>query len=267
MLQRYTQPTHDTAPAQGDVRISLVTVVRNRAGVVRSMMRSVQSQTCTPFEYVVQDGASTDGTLDVLEAAGKGLPMRIESAPDLGIYHALNCAIQRTEGDVVGMLHSDDFLASPETLARITAAFRDPDVDGVYGDLQYVSARDHSKVVRHWRAGTFQRQNIRRGWMPPHPTLYLRREVYDRFGLYDPSFQIAADYDAFLRFCWEGGIRLAYVPEVLVKMRMGGESNRSIERIMQKSKEDLRAIRANNVGGLRTLALKNVAKVGQFFVR
>ena len=150
---------------------------------------------------------------------------------------------------------------------RIAEAFADPEVGGVYGDLQYVAGGRPHRVVRHWRSGEYTRWKLGRGWMPPHPTLYLRRKVFERWGLYNTSYQIAADYDAMLRYLVKGQIKLAYIPEVLVKMRVGGESNRSLGRVLLKSREDLQVIRENGVGGLLTLACKNLRKLPQFFKR
>ena len=128
-----------------------------------------------------------------------------------------------------------------------------------------MAAGDTSRIIRRWRSGAYDPANLRKGWMPPHPTLYLRREVFEKFGLYDTSYQIAADYDAMLRYLVKGRIRLAYIPKVMIKMRVGGESNRSLGRILRKSREDYRAIKSNGVGGLGTLAMKNLSKVRQFF--
>jgi glycosyltransferase len=164
-------------------------------------------------------------------------------------------------------MHSDDFYADDRALERIVEAFANPEVDGVYGDLQYVAGEMPNGVVRYWRSGEYSRSKLGRGWMPPHPTLYLRREIFDNWGLYDTSYQIAADYDAMLRYLVKGQVKLAYIPEVLVKMRVGGESNRSLGRVLLKSREDLQAIRQNGVGGLGTLACKNLSKLPQFFKR
>jgi glycosyltransferase len=152
-------------------------------------------------------------------------------------------------------------------LEGITVAVADPEFEAVYGDLQYVAVEKPHSVVRHWRSGEYSRSKLGRGWMPPHPTLYLRREVLDQWGLYDTNYPIAADYDAMLRYIVRGQIKLAYIPEVLVKMRVGGQSNRSLDRILLKSREDLRAIRQNGVGGVVTLACKNLSKLPQFFKR
>jgi len=147
---------------------------------------------------------------------------------------------------------------------RFAEAFEDPAVDGVYGDLAYVAADDVGRVVRYWRSGVYTRARLRRGWMPPHPTLYLRREVFTRWGAYDANLRIAADYEAILRWLGTGNIRLAYVPEVLVKMRVGGESNRSLGHIIRKSREDYMALRRRRIGGADTLVWKNLSKLGQF---
>ena len=164
-------------------------------------------------------------------------------------------------------MHSDDFYADDHVLESIAMAFADPAVDGVYGDLDYVAKSDPTKVIRHWRSGEYQRDRLPRGWMPPHPTLFLRRSVIEKWGGFDTRFRIAADYDAMLRYLWQGHIRLAYIPEVLVKMRVGGESNRSLSRVMRKSYEDYLALRRNGVGGMGALVLKNSQKIPQFFAR
>jgi glycosyltransferase involved in cell wall biosynthesis len=249
-----------------NLRISVVTAVYNRADTINQAVESVQSQTYPQIEHVIQDGGSTDGTLEVIKRVAND-STHLQSERDGGIYDAINRGIGRATGDVIGLMHSDDFLADALVLQRVADALADPGVDGVYGDLQYVSADDPTRVVRHWRSGDYTPSKLRLGWMPPHPTLYLRREVFDRWGLYDTSFRIAADYDAMLRYLVKGRIKLAYVPEVFVKMRVGGESNRSLERILRKSREDLIAIRRNGVGGLGTLALKNLSKIGQFIAK
>lgn len=209
------------------------------------------------------DGGSSDGTLELLESERANIAVLI-SEPDDGIYDALNKGLANATGDIVGIMHSDDFFANDSVLEWVANAFSDPDVDGVYGDLDYVSKDNPSKVIRRWRSGEYHRSRLGWGWMPPHPTLFLRRSVIEQWGGFDTSFQIAGDYDALLRYLARGNIRLGYIPEVLVRMRIGGESNRSLSRIIRKSREDYRALRKNGVGGLLTLMSKNVSKVGQF---
>lgn len=245
------------------MQISIITAVYNRRDTLAQAIRSVQSQSYQNIEHVIQDGGSTDGSLDIIRDISDA-NTSLQSAPDGGIYDAINKGIARARGDVIGLLHSDDFLASTDVIAKIADALADPDIDGVYGDLQYVAAQDTSKVVRHWQAGPYSAKQLRRGWMPPHPTVYLRRGVFDRYGVYDTSYQIAADYDAMLRYLSTGNIRMGYLPEILVKMRTGGASNQSLGHILRKSSEDYRALRANKVGGFGALIAKNASKVTQF---
>ena len=161
-------------------------------------------------------------------------------------------------------MESDDLFADDEVLSSVTEAFEDPTVDAVYGDLQYVAQDDPTRVIRHWRSGEFHPARLKRGWMPPHPTLYLRRSVLETHGSFDRSYRIAADYDAILRYFGSPGFKAAYIPRVLVKMRVGGESNQSLRKILRKSREDYRALRRSGVGGIGTLAFKNLSKLGQF---
>jgi glycosyltransferase len=191
----------------------------------------------------------------------------VVSEPDSGIYHALNKGLALATGEVVGFLHADDVYADGEVLARVAAAFADPAVDAVYGDLVYVRKADTARVVRHWRAGAYDPARLRRGWMPPHPTLYLRRALYERHGVFDRRYRIAGDYDLMLRMLSRLTGRVVYLPQVLVRMRVGGESNRSLSRILRKSREDYRALRENGIGGAGALVWKNLSKIPQFFRR
>ena len=246
------------------MKISVVTAVWNRAATVGGAIDSVSAQTHPHIEHLVIDGASTDGTLGEVEARRRP-GMIVVSEPDRGIYDALNKGLARSTGEVVGLLHSDDFFADARVIERIAATFADPTIDAVYGDLDYVSAGDPARIIRHWRAGEATPARLRRGWMPPHPTLFVRRHVFETHGAYDTRYRIAADYDAVLRWFGRAGITSAYIPEVLVKMRVGGESNASLAKILRKSREDYRALRSNRVGGLATLIAKNLSKLPQFF--
>ncbi|WP_322891581.1 MULTISPECIES: glycosyltransferase family 2 protein [unclassified Yoonia] len=246
------------------MKISVVTAVRNGAATLPRMLDSLRAQTHPDLEHVVQDGASTDGTVELLRAQGLA-GMALVSAADGGIYEAINAGIRRATGDVIGLLHADDVLADSTILARVAEVLADPAIDGAYGDLHYVARADPSRVIRHWRAGAFSPRALARGWMPPHPTLYLRREVFDRAGLYDTSYRISGDYDGMLRFLTTGQVRLAYIPHVMVRMQMGGASNRSFAQMIRKSREDYRAIRRHGVGGIGTLVAKNLGKLPQFW--
>lgn len=244
----------------------MITAVYNRADTVADALASVQAQTWPTVEHIVIDGASTDGSLPILQAHRQHLAVLV-SEPDKGIYDALNKGIGHATGDVVGFLHADDLFAEPTALARIAAAFADPDVGAVYGDLVYVRKSDPSRVVRYWRAGVYTPGCLEHGWMPPHPTLYVRRSIYERLGLFNTNFRISADYESILRILGRGGVRSAYVPEVLVRMRLGGVSNGSLRGLWRKSREDYAAMRLNGMGGLQTLLRKNVTKLPQFTQR
>lgn len=248
------------------LQISVITAVFNRASTLGDALRSVREQRCPHIEHIVIDGASTDGTLDVLHAHRAGIA-KIVSEPDRGLYDALNKGIRAASGDVVGFMHADDQFASPMALARIASAFEDPKVGAVYGDLVYVKKNDTSHIVRYWRAGQYNRGQLTQGWMPPHPTFYVRKDVYARCGAFDTRYRIAADYENMLRILWRGRVQAAYIPEVLVRMRLGGVSNLSLINMLHKSREDYAAMRQNGIGGLSALLLKNVTKLPQFVTK
>lgn len=245
------------------VKISVITTVRNARTTIGDAIESVAAQQYSNIEHIVIDGASTDGTLQLLEQHREKLGVLV-SEPDRGIYDALNKGIQRASGEVLGFLHADDVFAGPGVLARVAKEFESPNVDAVYGDLVYVRRTDTSHVIRYWRAGRASARSVRWGWMPPHPTLYVRRSKYASVGLFNTEYRIAADYDLMLRLLTSDGFRMSYIPEILVKMRVGGASNRSLRNIIRKSAEDYRILRRHRVGGLGALALKNVRKLHQF---
>jgi len=250
--------------AKKSIEISVITAVYNRAKSLPRALESIAEQQHYPLQHIVIDGASTDGTLDILKARRSTL-YALVSEPDRGVYDALNKGLSIASGDVVGFLHSDDVFAHPQTLQHVASAFDDESVDAVYGDLQYVAAHDPTRVIRNWRAGSFSIDKLRWGWMPPHPTLFMRRRVYEQFGCFDTTFKIAADYDHILRSLGSDKVRVAYLPEVLIKMSLGGLSNRSIQQVLKKSSEDLKAMRKNGIGGTGALIWKNLSKIPQFF--
>lgn len=250
----------------GSVKISLITAVRNKQDTIGDAVSSVLAQTWRNVEHIVIDGASTDGTLRLLERYSDHLAALV-SEPDAGIYDALNKGIRIATGDVVGFLHSDDMFASARALELIAEQFDDPAVEAVYGDLAYVRGADPTRVVRMWRAGPFSRRKLAWGWMPPHPTFYVRRNVYERLGAFDTRYRIAADYDCILRFLWEGRVATRYVPKILVNMRIGGASNGSVSNILTKMLEDYHALTENGIGGLGALLWKNLSKLPQLVRR
>jgi glycosyltransferase len=243
--------------------ISVVTAVRNARLTIEACLDSVASQSHADRQHIVVDGLSTDGTTEVIRKRRAGIDEFI-SEQDTGIYNALNKGIARATGDVIGFLHADDLYAHRDVLAKVATAFRDPEIAVIYGDLLYVSKADVDRPIRYWKAGEFMPRELARGWMPPHPTMYVRREIYAELGGFDESYRIAADYDSVLRIFAREGLRATYIPEVLVKMRVGGASNASLRNVLRKSAEDYRALRQNHVGGVLSLLAKNVRKLRQF---
>jgi glycosyltransferase len=248
------------------LHISVITAVLNKAQTLQAALRSVHGQSWPDVEHIVVDGGSTDGSLEIVERERAGIA-KLLPGPDGGLYDALNKGIRAATGDVVGFMHADDVYATPEALARVAAMFADPAIEAVYGDLEYVSKDDASRVTRYWRAGAYSREQLAQGWMPPHPTFYVRREVYERLGGFDTRFRISADYENMLRLLWKGKVRAAYVPEVLVRMRLGGMSNATLFQMLRKSREDYAAMRQHGINGLHALLLKNVTKLPQFVAR
>lgn len=247
-------------------KISILTATWNCARTIEDCLHSVAAQTWPYREHVVIDGGSNDGTVPLLEKHRQQISSLI-SEPDKGIYDALNKGIARASGDVIGFLHADDLYANDDVLAMVARAFKDPSVSAVYGDLQYVRKEDTSQVVRHWVSCPFEPRILRQGWMPPHPTLYVRREWYERIGGFDINYRIAADYFSVLQLFSQSGFKAVHLPEVLVKMRLGGASNRSLKNIIRKSREDYDALRRSNLGlipAVIALGMKNFSKVGQF---
>ena len=244
------------------MKISIITITFNSAKTLPRALESVQKQTYPDIEHVIVDGASTDGTRALIEAYADRYPnVRWISEPDEGIYNALNKGIRMATGDVIGFLHSDDVFYSPDSIGHIASAFLSAETDVVYSDLQYCSG---GKVVRHWRSNAFRPSSLKFGWMPPHPTVYVRREVYEQVGPYDEWFRISADFDMMLRI-FKAGYKSNYIPEVLVSMETGGASNKDRKARLSKTQEDYLVLKKNHVGaGLLTVACKQLRKVRQF---
>jgi len=257
------------------MKISIITATYNSEASIVDTLKSLQMQDFPrdDIEWILVDGASTDKTLELIQAEDFHPDLWV-SEPDKGIYDALNKGVKMATGDIVGFLHADDILASRSVLYQIGCALKNSGADAVYGDLQYVgpSGDGELSVVRHWVSGIYYRWKLKWGWMPPHPTLYLKREIYEQTKLdngeyFDTSFSCAADYDFMMRIFSKYEVEPAYLRMVLVKMRLGGVSNRSLKHVVTKSKEDWRAIRTNRIGHLHTLVWKNCSKLTQFLKR
>jgi glycosyltransferase len=245
-------------------KISIITSVYNNASTIEDAIRSVLSQDYSDIEYIVVDGASSDGTVEIIKKY-EGQISKFVSEKDKGIYDGLNKGIALATGDVIGFLHSDDIYADAYIISEVVEAFEKNGTDSIYGDLVYVDKQDTDKIFRYWKSGAYSYNKLTKGWMPPHPTFFVKKACYDKYGDFDLGFGIAADYDFMLRMLGKYKISTAYLPKVLYKMRVGGASNRSLKNIIQKSREDLRAMKKNGVGHIGTLFMKNASKLPQFF--
>ena len=228
-------------------------------------MDSVLNQSYDAIEYIIVDGGSNDETMHYIkENAVDNKQIIFSSEPDKGIYDALNKGIKKASGDIIGFVHSDDFLADNTIIASIVNAFKNENVDGVYGDLHYVAFENTDKIIRNWVSKKFRPKLLKQGWMPAHPTLFLKKKLYEKNGSFDLSYKIAADYDFILRIFKQPQLKFYYLPKTVVKMRVGGASNKSLKNIIQKTKEDYRAVNTNKTGGWITILFKNVSKLKQF---
>ena len=232
------------------MKISLIKATYNSAETLRDTMQSVLNQTFKDVDYIIVDGGSKDGTMDIVkefEPKFKGR-LRWVSEPDKGIYDAMNKGVKMAQGDIVGILNSDDFFASNDVLAKVNAAFTEtPAIDGVYADVRYVDWHDTSKTVRMFSGKDFTREKLCWGKMPPHPSFYVKRECYDKFGLYSLDYPICADYDMFVKMIWIGNINTLYINDVFVNMRSGGTSSNGIKVHRKIMRERMRCVREHNM--------------------
>lgn len=246
-----------------DFRISVVTTTFNSAATIADALESVKSQDYKNLEHIVVDGGSKDGTLNIIKSyphINKWISER-----DSGLYEAMNKGINLASGDVVGILNSDDFYANSKVLTKVASCFISNNTDAVYSDLHIVSPINTDRVVRKWRSGYFKPSSFYYGWMPPHPTFFVRRSAYEKFGLFNLSLKSSADYELMLRMLLKYRLNATYIPEVLVKMRAGGASNVSLFNRIQANREDRQAWKLNGISPyFFTLFLKPLRKVAQF---
>jgi glycosyltransferase involved in cell wall biosynthesis len=249
------------------MKISIITVCRNSEETIEHTLRSVLAQEDIDLEFIVIDGGSTDSTMKIIGNYSENISTII-SEKDNGMYDALNKGIALASGEVIGILHSDDFYASSQILSSVIRAFVSDGIDAVYGDLQYVAKENPDKIIRNWIAGPYTDGLFLKGWMPPHPAFFARRRCYEKFGRFNTEFKTASDYELMLRFIHKEKIKLAYIPLVLVKMRVGGKSNLSIANRIRANREDRLAWKINGLRpGFFTLSIKPLSKLKQFFFR
>ena len=244
--------------------LSIITVTYNAADTIEECLCSVRNQGID-VEHILIDGASTDNTIKILEKYKKSFKYFISEA-DHGIYDAMNKGLKLATGDVVGILNADDYYASNDVLKKVENVFRDKSVDACYGDLIYFSVDNPKKILRFWKAGDFSIKKMYWGWMPPHPTFFVRRSVYEKFGLFNLELGTASDYEIMLRFLLKHKIKVKYISDVLVNMRSGGASNVSLSNRLRANMNDHRAWQVNDLKPyLWTVWVKPLRKIGQWF--
>ena len=247
------------------MKVSIITVTHNSAETVEQTILSVINQTYPNIEYIIIDGGSVDGTLNIA-AKYKEKIAKIISEKDKGIYDALNKGISLASGDIVGLLHSDDFYIHTDVLQHYVDAFHKSKADAVYSNLYYVDQANTNRITRKWKSGDYSPGDFLNGWMPPHPTFFVRKSIYEKLGTFDLQFHSAADYELMLRFIHKHGIKLHYLQEFTVKMRQGGKSNVSLGNRLRANLEDRRAWEVNGIRPkFYTLYLKPLRKLIQFF--
>ena len=247
------------------MKISIITICYNSEQSIESTLQSVANQSYDNIEYIIVDGGSTDETMQIVSNY-KEIVSKSISEPDDGLYDAINKGILMATGDYIGLIHSDDFFAYNDAVQDIADKIvENPEIDAVYGDLIYVDQFDVSKTFRMWKSGSYKSGMFLKGWMPPHPTFYAKRELFETYGNYRVDFRFAADYELMLRFIHKYKIRLEYIEKVIVKMRIGGKSNVSVKNRITANREDRRAWKVNGLKpGVLTLTFKPLSKVLQY---
>ena len=248
------------------LKVTIITATYNSSKTILDTIDSVLEQKYPNIQHLIIDGLSTDNTIDLIK--NTNFTGEMYSGKDKGIYDAMNKGIALAKGDIIGILNSDDYYADDSVIEKVVALFEETGCDAVYGDLLYVDAIDTNTIKRNWVSGRYNRENFLKGWMPPHPTFFVRKELYNKYGDFNISLSSAADYELMLRFLFKHRVKLEYLEQTLVHMRVGGKSNVSIKNRIIANLEDRKAWKIN---GLKpkwyTLFLKPVRKLGQFFFR
>ena len=228
------------------MKITVITAVYNREKTIARAINSVEAQSHNDIEHIVIDGASQDRTCEIIKACASPL-VTLVSEPDEGIYDAINKGIRASSGDVIGLLHSDDRFAHQNVLSEVNACFDDETIDAVYADAAFFSEHAPDRLIRRYNSARFGPRQIPMGWMPAHTTLFLRRRVFDRFGLYKTDYKIAADFEFIARIFKDHAINARYVPDIWVHMQTGGASTASIGSKLTLNREVLRACKENDI--------------------
>jgi glycosyltransferase len=256
---------HSQKVALPTMKVSLITVTYNSAAYLQDCIDSVVRQRYQDIEHIVIDGGSTDGTLKIIKKYDNHIAKWV-SEKDNGMYDAINKGIAMATGDIVGILNSDDMLASGDVIQAIVDSFNDHQLDAVYGDLVYVNKINTNKVVRLWQGLPYKRYRFRYGWMPAHPTFYLRREIIDQFGGYESHYFTAADYEFMARYLYRYRISAMYLNKLIVKMRVGGQSNVTLKSRLRGNRRDYLAMKKNRIPfPFMASVLKPIIKLRQYY--
>jgi glycosyltransferase involved in cell wall biosynthesis len=249
-------------------KISLITVAFDRQETITDTIMSVKAQTYTNFEYIIIDGASTDNTLAIIKQYSDVISSYV-SEPDKGIYDAMNKGIAKANGDIIGFINADDILANPDVLQAVADTFVQNDIDACYADLEYVEQFNLNKVKRYWHSSIFKRGSFSKGWSPPHPTFYVKKSIYQQFGTFSLNYKLGNDIELMLRFLERYKIKSLYVPNLWVKMRMGGVSNQSISNIIQQNIEIIKAAKDNGLSFniFKFVFFKLTSRFAQYFLK
>ena len=246
------------------MKISIITVVFNGEKTIRDCIESVVNQSYKDIEYIIIDGKSTDSTPEIIRSYGTKIAVFL-SEKDAGIYDAMNKGIKLATGDVIGILNADDLYKDIFVIEKIVNTLKKTQAESIYADLLYVDGIDKTQVKRYWKSGSYKRQNFLYGWMPPHPTFFVKRASYEKYGLYRTDLGSAADYELMLRMLYKHSISVAYLPEVTTLMRVGGVSNSTLNNRLEANKSDRLAWHLNDLQPYWfTTWLKPIRKVLQF---
>lgn len=244
------------------MKVSIITTCYNREKSIAQAIESVLAQNYPDIEYIIVDGASSDNSLKVINGY-RDRVAKIISERDSGMYEAINKGLKVATGDIIGLLHSDDFLINNHIISDIVDVFGRSNAEIVYGNGLFVDAANTDRVIRDWRSGTYRRWKVRLGWLPLHPTVYIKREVIERCGLYDESYKIAADSDFLVRYMYKERLKIKYFDKYILKMRMGGNSTDSRRR-KEMWNEDVRMFKGHGFWGVPEKLMKMCWKVPQF---
>lgn len=245
------------------LKVSIITIAFNSGETIEDTILSVVNQDYSEIEYIIIDGGSSDNTLDVV-AQYKDKVSKVISEPDKGIYDAMNKGILHATGDIIGILNSDDIYADQKVITDVVKAIGNK--DALYADLVYVKRDETDVVTRYWKSGEYKKGDFLKGWMPPHPTFFIKKSCYDQHGSYNLQLKSAADYECMLRMIHKHQISISYLPRVITKMRVGGQSNVTVNNRLKANREDRMAWELNGIKPkFYTLYLKPIKKIGQFF--